>query len=291
MNGGMIGLSGYLTRAGIGLMAILLTMGCSGGGDVGEPPDDIAQTEALALQARSDTRLAGTLLKGGVRVEFEAMKGSGSLATSTLILGGKTFEHALDASTGTLTVDGHDNVLSAGDIALVRALAVEMERRLAPSVSTGLPTQEVLLLGQLTWLADTHADFTVSRFTRKNPLLQTADGPLVFGVGNNGVLCLARGARYAVSFWPVGWNWAVSEYAYANASYGIGTGAGPDYPYGDWTCQGQCGTGCQDWWHSGLFYDCLEHDRCTYHYSTHKCDPAAVDAADDYTASFTSICR
>lgn len=29
---------------------------------------------------------------------------------------------------------------------------------------------------------------------------------------------------------------------------------------GNWECQGQCGVGCQAWWHNGRFTDCFEHD-------------------------------
>jgi hypothetical protein len=56
--------------------------------------------------------------------------------------------------------------------------------------------------------------------------------------------------------------------------------------YGDWSCQGQCGIGCQST-AFGRFQDCYEHDVCTYYYVNSACDTDKASAAGAFSDSAT----
>lgn len=285
---------------------VIVVIGCgkgTGAESRASSGDTVPASEGLAFHVSEEGLARGVHLRDGVRSSFEAKLLGRRAAVSTLRVGDKVFEWAYDAVDGRFTMDGHDNALNAQERASVKKMSVELESRYA-SVKPGDAIPEIpfhlgVLMGQAVWLADIGGETRVGQHTRvfrPDPKERGLSiGPdYEFRWYRLGFVptCAWPGNWYLAWFspniwgnqdFPGGYTWA--EWALSNAT---GSSQWPDYPAGDWTCQGQCGVGCQWYVFSGAYLDCLEHDRCTQHFVDEKCNTekiyAAAAAVDSRTA-------
>jgi hypothetical protein len=247
----------------------------------------------------------GVHVKEGIVSRFDARLTSARAATTTLRVNDKVLEIAYDQLNGRIQLDGHDSSFSAAERAAIKQLYVDLEaryRNLPEGEIPDIPFHVGALMGAAVWLADTAGDMTIGQHQRQ--LGPTPEKGLSIGPDYEWrwyraafvPSCAWHGNWYNAWFWPNingqqnftgGWTW--EEHVQSNAN---GRSAWPDYPGGDWTCQGQCGVGCQWALFSGGYQDCLEHDRCTQHFADVKCNTEKIYAVAATLDSRTAFdCR
>jgi hypothetical protein len=246
---------------------------------------NLAQT--LSLNLRTAERLTGSVARQGARAtEFDALisdRVQGKLA-SVVRFGDDSLEWSVNQTTGEFWLDGHGMTVTAENVAGAKQLSAALEAKLTAEHESGaaIAPHEGLLFAEALWLSDArvgqtlaqHAD-TIGKAGKK---LENAEA---FGYTNDFPICIATGPRLAYMQRDSG--------ARTTATLTVGgVGRHPNHA-GNWNCLGECGEGCQAWWHNGHWIDCYEHDACVYFYPSADCDNAKIWAADDYAASVDGV--
>lgn len=318
------------TTMGFAATAAVIAIACSSAPtpdreQAGRMPDHGAGT-GLSILRDDDARVSGVHEIGAYAVRFEAATTNASTlaATSVLRVGDATFEWTHDPGDGAFGFDGHDVVVTAEH----KAAFVEFDRALMAAYMTEsgprvpLTPHVALLLGQVHWLADARIGMTIPRMTLYHHVAAAgaaADGKTPYNWGrdvngpwwNVGPACAFQPRGHWNEAWicPYGtWGggcpnketrWAVVD----------GTGGSNSSCHGDhcpsktgrsgnWDCQGQCGTGCQNLGHNGVYQDCFEHDVCTDWFPDSACDndkyyaaPALADSIAGWCGGWRSVGR
>jgi hypothetical protein len=300
----------------IGLAGVAMVMAACGGGSIGDPEGstNVGGQDAvgLLLEENTDTVTRGQLVTVNGHVSFFAISGTDTM-TLRAELNGKTFDVIVD---GSVTVDGHDAVLTADETALLQTLAEELRLRL-PTATTGASRIEAL--ATLGWYLSQAPTGYVHRRVINGQVLPEG---VAASPSNGSVVCYAKGktlaARYTAPLTatlPTGTKCPVAGMAGTNIC--TNNGGVPIIPAsgsptqcsitktvvtgsswgtsvcngGNYGCMGLCGGGC-----SGTKYtvDCLNHDTCSHDAAstTGSADPSCKDeysaASDDMFGGCTS---
>jgi|GEM_PF-3647417 len=318
-----------LRSAGTALLASsLFALGaCEGRRSISAPensdPSSVqrARGQGLVTQLETTTQFVGAYRGSELELEFEALSRSPLVAESTIVLDGKVFEWLWDGENGRFMLDGHDNPLTEDEQTLLAQALNEIETPFVidqdESSFGGFPLQVAVFLGQLKWLSEYTPDEPVGQYARVVPPIDEELPPGALGQGSS-----ARGYNYGTD---VEWVWWQLRYlpacaprgtwrtayicpngrcnqtrgALVNGTGGTGRSCGGNNKWniggnncGDWTCQGQCGVGCQAWWHNGTYVDCFEHDVCTDWFPDAACNLDKAFAAWAFTDSYVNMrCR
>jgi hypothetical protein len=263
----------------MGLAAATMAMAACGGGNIGEPEGsaNVAPQDTVVdflLEENSSTVLRGRLATADGVLSFFAT----SHESTTIVrvqINGKTFDVTLD---GTVTIDGHDAVLSVADKALLQTLVGELTSRFATAPSSRV--EAVATLGS--YLSEAPVGYAHRRLVDGVPI---AEG--LAAAGNGSVVCYTKGAtKTAVYDNRAGAT--ISKSVVLGSNWGrnaAGTG-------GDYSCMGLCGGGC---FGSKYTKDCLNHDTCSHDLNasggsrdTHGCADEYAAASDDMFGGCTS---
>lgn len=277
-------------------MALVMT-GCVADANSGAWPDGeeevgSVQSAGLVELDRQAERTAGAFTSTrGATVRFEsALVDSGRARVAAVVqVGERTFEWALDESTGEFSLDGHGAILDEATLDAVREMASALEEELTsggegPSSDAD---HEALLLAELLWLSDGQPGYVVTHHDGSiAPAGSALETEVPFGYGQDWVSCINKYKGQRITAY-------IQDDTGSRTTRRLvvgGTGTNPHHA-GDWRCMGQCGPGCQASWHNGHFRDCFEHDACTYTRASSLCDNAWIWASDDYAASVHPVAR
>jgi hypothetical protein len=237
---------------------------------------------SVSVQKDTTTQFAGNILKGGRAIgQFEIEEILGRTA-SVVKLGEDRFEMAEDANTGEFTLDGHNMLITEEKLADIKAASVAL-RESVPKNETEFDAKKGHLIGQVAWLASTHAGFIVGKHSSSIPRTEKSE-VASYSYGEDGVKCinsylgknLTAYIRYYDQPWPS------THIGYRADTYTV-----------QW-CRGMCGAlapypDCELDYRDGRFMDCWEHDVCTIIYNPSggywRCDANIWYTSDDFWAS------
>lgn len=281
-------------------------------------PVNVAQTRGLTTQIDAPTQLTGAYNSFGSECQFDAISPESHVAQSTVVMSGKVFESLWDGESGRFVVDGHDNALTEEDKLVLAELRTELETPYVDgkdeSTFEGFPLHVGVLLGQLHWLSVQTPAKAIGRYLRPAP--SSADDPADSSAGElrDGNRGYSWGIDLEWVWWQLRWlpacarrgTWRTAyicpngrcnqiRAAWVNGTGGTTRPCGGSNRWnlggntcGDWTCQGQCGIGCQAWWHNGTYVDCFEHDVCTDWFPDASCNLDRVFAAWAFSDSYVN---
>jgi hypothetical protein len=262
---------------GLAAVATMVAAGC-GGGSIGEPEGSTNVSggdtvTGLLLDENSDTVTRGRFVTTDGQISFSATSDADTSAVRIQI-NGKTFDVTIN---GSITVDGHDAVLTEAEKALLLTFSEALTSRFQTETKGATRFESVARLGS--YLSQAPEGHVHVRLVNG---VELPEG-VAASAATAAIVCLKKKATATASYTDnkgvrttkpvvVGSNWG------GNA---CNTG-------GDYNCMGLCGAGCAG---SNWTQDCLDHDTCSHD----KCskygplDPNCKDefnrASDDYNAT------
>jgi hypothetical protein len=243
----------------------------------------------LTLTETSASRLVGVLEGEGSRLSFDARAGTAGRTSLVLEIGGKPFSYSVDATTGVSELDGRGAVLTAEDKRTLAALAPALEVALA-TPAAALPEHVRSLAAISAYWSEAPAGYAHAGRTAQLP---SGQGVSAQSVNNDGITCVKKGAAYKCTYDAGRTGTVYSENVTAGSNYGYNTTNG-----GTYDCMGRCGGGCSGVSIYGRYtFDCLEHDICSFRFSSSgggsdaNCGDEYDNAYDDFVNVGTYGCN
>jgi hypothetical protein len=272
---------------GLSAVATMLAAGC-GGGSIGEPEGstNVAGGDTvtgLLLDENSDTVTRGRFITTDGELSFFVISDTSNRILK-VSLNGKTFDMKLDAS---VTIDGHDAVLTVADHALLQTLLGELRARFetATTISRGIET----LVNFGSYLSDAPAGHVHLR------LINGVAVPEGFAASASSAapICLTKGATVTAKYTNKAGT-TITQAVVVGSDWGKNA-AGTS---GNYSCMGGCGAGCptSNGGKTKYLQDCLNHDTCSHNlnssggpFDRNGCADEFNAASDDYNVP-TSVC-
>jgi hypothetical protein len=310
-----------VTFIGFATLVVGMMAGCSGG-SIGEvttqpevtdpgPADDAV---ALIIDARDDVHTVGRIHTADGDFTFSAtISGEGRLNV-TFNVNGKQFDAVVDGAT--TIIDGHDAVLTDADKTLLDTFARAFATKLEGNTQF-IPDKAIYRWAA--FLATAPANYVHKR-------IETVDQPEVLAsgaaagttriFGQEGKKCIKSGTTELADYsaptqaWggPLDAGPSPTVTTCANPKGGtqncisepvvVGSNWGKIHPrktattwdttkWSDYSCMGKCGAGCNGIG-GGWTKDCLDHDTCSYRYSSYG-GSADTYCGDEFTAASDDI--
>jgi hypothetical protein len=227
----------------------------------------------LTVDQHDGALLTGSFLHDGTEIGFRAVQPQALRGEVEVAIGDRVLAIATDAENGIIDMNAGDVAFTDAESAAMKAFAISLGDYLGHNGGEDAMHDATLMSAVSYW---SQAPVGVAPPT-ETLYVETADGLVRFGYGDDGVKCRSKGS-WVTAYWD-------DSSGQHSQSVKVGSDWGEQWN-GDYDCMGKCGAGC-----SGSRYtqDCLEHDVCSKkNYSSsggfdHNCGDEYWNAANDTT--------
>jgi hypothetical protein len=254
---------------GLAAVATMLAAGC-GGGSIGdaEGSSNVSGDDTvtgLLLDENTETVTRGRFATTDGQVSFFATSDAAT-RVSRLQINGKTFDATVD---GSVTVDGHDAVLTAAEKALLLTFSEALTSRFQTETRGASRFEALATLGS--YLSEAPEGYVHLRLVNG---VAIPEG-VAASAGNGSIKCLKKGQTATASY-TSSTGVRTSKAVVVGANWGTSLCS-----KGNYACMGLCGGAC---FGKAWTQDCLNHDTCSHD----KCSTAGSgdpNCKDEYSAA------